>query len=79
MTRNEIHVSIVERDLRMLAPEIMSYRELLKFIINKSAPINMICPAVNRMIDAGKIVVDGLKYSEITGALNERLKLPRKP
>jgi len=75
LTRNELQVEILTRDLSLHGDKVMSYRKFAEFIIQKSTPINMICPAVHAMLERKVIKVAGVRPSAITGADNEVLVL----
>lgn len=79
LTRNELQVEILTRDLTLHGDKVMSYRKFAEFIVQKSTPINMICPAVRQMLDDGKIRVAGIRPSTITGVDNEVLVLTNPP
>lgn len=78
LTRNELQVEILTRDLSLNADKVMSYRKFAEFVVNQSTSINMICPAVHEMIRKGVIKVAGTRPSTITGAENEVLVLAKK-
>lgn len=75
LTRNELQVEILTRDLTLHGDKVMSYRKFAEFILQKSTPINLICPAVKAMLDAGKLKVAGVRPSTVTGVDNEVLVL----
>lgn len=75
LTRNELQVEILTRDLTLHDDKVMSYRKFAEFVINKSSPINLICPAVKDLLDNGKVCVAGVRPSTITGVDNEVIKL----
>ncbi|UAK70955.1 hypothetical protein [Aeromonas enteropelogenes] len=78
LTRNELQVEILTRDLTIHSDKVMSYRKFAEFVVKQSTPINMICPAVHEMIRKGIIKVAGTRPSTITGAENEVLVLAKK-
>lgn len=78
LTRNELQVEILTRDLSLHGDKVMSYRKFAEFILQKSTPINLICPAVHAMLAKGTIKVAGVRPSTVTGVDNEVLVLTSK-
>lgn len=75
LTRNELQVEILTRDLVLSDKQVRSYKEFATFIFTESTPINMICPVVHKLIKKGRLKVVGVRPSTVTGVDNEVIAL----